>query len=320
MLMGQPRIFFTMARDGLMPKVFGRVHPKHRTPHIGTIIVGAIAAMLAGCSPVNVLGDLVSMGTLLAFATVCIGVLVLRRHAPGIAARVPRADAVAGLPARRASSACICSGSRSKMRWPLLLGWTVIGFLIYGFYGYRHSKLRLQRVITQGRRSRRPIAPRALAPAAGTLPRDDSHAQPAARPQDRFRRRRKHPRPEPAAHARALGYYRAGHRCRHRHRHLRGHRHGSSRTCRPGGAALVRHRGDLQRFQRAVLCRIRHTDPHFRQLLFLCLRLAGGSWRRGSSAGTWWPNTVFRRRRWPPAGPVTSPACSITWAFTCRRR
>jgi basic amino acid/polyamine antiporter, APA family len=141
MLMGQPRIFYAMSLDGLMPKTLGKVHPKHRTPYVGTIIVGVIAAVLAGMFPVDVLGDLVSMGTLLAFATVCIGVLVLRRTRPELprAFRVPMPWIICPLGA----AACLFLFWQAfAVRWPLLIGWTLIGFLIYGFYGYRHSKLR----------------------------------------------------------------------------------------------------------------------------------------------------------------------------------
>ena len=141
MLMGQPRIFYAMSRDGLMPKALGRVHPKHRTPYIGTIIVGVIAATLAGLFPVDVLGDLVSMGTLLAFATVCIGVMVLRHTRPELprAFRVPLYWIVCPLGA----AACLFLFWQAfAVRWPLLISWTVVGFLIYGFYGYRNSKLR----------------------------------------------------------------------------------------------------------------------------------------------------------------------------------
>jgi APA family basic amino acid/polyamine antiporter len=141
MLMGQPRIFYSMSRDGLMPKPLGKLHPKHRTPYIGTIIVGFIASVLAGLFPVDVLGDLVSMGTLLAFATVCIGVLVLRRTRPDLprAFRVPLVWLVCPLGA----VACLFLFWQAfEVRWPLLISWIVIGFLIYGFYGYRHSKLR----------------------------------------------------------------------------------------------------------------------------------------------------------------------------------
>jgi APA family basic amino acid/polyamine antiporter len=141
MLMGQPRIFYAMSRDGLIPKALGRVHPKYRTPYVGTIIVGVIAAGLAGLFPVDVLGDLVSMGTLLAFATVCIGVLVLRHTRPELprAFRVPIPWIICPLGA----AACLFLFWQAfAVRWPLLLSWTAVGFLIYGFYGYRHSKLR----------------------------------------------------------------------------------------------------------------------------------------------------------------------------------
>ena len=141
MLMGQPRIFYAMSHDGLMPKVFGKVHPKHRTPYIGTIIVGLIAAILAGLFPVGVLGDLVSMGTLLAFTTVCVGVFVLRHTRPEIprAFRVPLYWLVCPL---GALTCLFLFWQAFKTLWPLLIGWTVIGFAIYGFYGYRHSRLR----------------------------------------------------------------------------------------------------------------------------------------------------------------------------------
>jgi APA family basic amino acid/polyamine antiporter len=141
MLMGQPRIFFSMSRDGLMPKALGKLHPKHRTPYIGTIIVGFIAAALAGLLPVTVLGELVSMGTLLAFTTVCIGVLVLRHTRPELprAFRVPLPWVVCPLGA----AACLfLFWPVFAVHWRLLTGWTAFGFLIYGFYGYGHSKLR----------------------------------------------------------------------------------------------------------------------------------------------------------------------------------
>ncbi|HEX5960320.1 MAG TPA: amino acid permease [Rhodanobacteraceae bacterium] len=141
MMMGQPRIFYTMSQDGLLPKPFGRVHRKYRTPHLGTVIVGVIAAVLAGLFPVDVLGDVVSMGTLLAFATVCIGVLVLRRTRPELprAFRVPIPWLICPL------GAIVCLflfWQVFVVRWYLLVGWIVIGFLIYGFYGFRHSRLR----------------------------------------------------------------------------------------------------------------------------------------------------------------------------------
>jgi APA family basic amino acid/polyamine antiporter len=141
MMMGQPRIFFAMSRDGLMPKMFGAAHPKYRTPHKATVVVAILAALLAAFFPLGVLGDLVSMGTLLAFATVCAGVLILRRTRPELHRpfKVPMAPVicVAG------TLSCLALvGFMGWYNWALLGAWTVIGFLIYGFYGYRHSKLR----------------------------------------------------------------------------------------------------------------------------------------------------------------------------------
>lgn len=141
MLMGQPRIFYTMSRDGLLPKALGKVHKKYRTPHVGTVIVGMIAAVLAALFPVSVLGDLVSMGTLLAFTTVCIGVGVLRFTRP----QLKRAFRVPGFLLVCPLGAIICLylfWQAFEQRWKLFLVWTVIGFLIYGLYGYRNSKLR----------------------------------------------------------------------------------------------------------------------------------------------------------------------------------
>jgi len=140
MLMAQPRIFYTMSRDGLLPKLFGKVHPKYQTPYVGTIIVGIVACVLAGFMPLNVLGELVSMGTLLAFATVCAGVLVLRRTRPELPRpfRVPVAVVICPL----GVMACLyLFWQPFTEHWKLLVGWTVLGLAIYFGYGYRNSKL-----------------------------------------------------------------------------------------------------------------------------------------------------------------------------------
>lgn len=141
MLMGQPRIFYTMSRDGLLPELFSRVHPKFRTPHISTVIVGAIAATLAGLLPIGVLGDLVSMGTLLAFATVSVGVLVLRYTRPDLPRpfRVPWAPVVCVL---GALCCLILFGMAFRDNWQWMSAWIVLGMLIYFGYGYRRSRLR----------------------------------------------------------------------------------------------------------------------------------------------------------------------------------
>lgn len=141
MLMGQPRIFYTMAQDGLLPKFFAKVHPTFQTPYVGTLVVGIFAALLAGFLPIGLLGELVSMGTLLAFATVCIGVLVLRRTRPQLARpfRVPLAWLTCPL------GAIVCLYLFWKPfseHWHLMAGWTALGLLIYAGYGYSHSRLR----------------------------------------------------------------------------------------------------------------------------------------------------------------------------------
>ncbi|MBN8728450.1 MAG: amino acid permease [Xanthomonadales bacterium] len=141
MLMGQPRIFYSMAQDGLMPRAFAKVHRTHQTPYVGTIVVGVLAAALAGMFPVNVLGELVAMGTLLAFTTVCIGILVLRYTRPDLprSFRVPFVHAVSPLGA----IACLYLFWQAfSEHWRLMVGWTVIGMVIYFAYGYRNSVLR----------------------------------------------------------------------------------------------------------------------------------------------------------------------------------
>jgi len=141
MLMAQPRIFYSMSQDGLMPRLFGKVHPKYHTPYIGTVIVGVLAAVLAGLLPVGFLGDIVSMGTLLAFATVSIGVLILRYTRPNVPRpfRVPLAIVICPL---GFASCLYLFWQPFKEHWHLLVGWIAIGAVIYALYGYRHSKLR----------------------------------------------------------------------------------------------------------------------------------------------------------------------------------
>ena len=141
MLMAQPRIFYSMARDGLLPGLFGKIHPKYQTPYVGTVIVGVLACTLAGLMPLNVLGELVSMGTLLAFATVCAGVLVLRYTRPELARpfRVPAAILICPL----GVAACLYLFKQPFVEhWRIFVGWTVLGLVVYFGYGYRHSKLR----------------------------------------------------------------------------------------------------------------------------------------------------------------------------------
>lgn len=143
-IMGQSRIFFAMSQDGLIGRMFGRVHERHRTPHLSTLFVGFVAGALAGLLPIGVLGDLVALGTLLAFVTVCIGVLVLRRTRPDLPRpfRVPMAPVVCVL------GAAICFWLFVRVfedNWHWMIAWVIVGFLIYFGYGYRNSALRRDR-------------------------------------------------------------------------------------------------------------------------------------------------------------------------------
>jgi APA family basic amino acid/polyamine antiporter len=140
-MLGQPRIFLAMADDGLLPPSMRKVHPKYRTPHIATAITTVLAAVIAGVFPLNILGELISMGILLAFTGVCIGVLVLRYTKPNLQRpfRVPVAHVTCVL------GALICGGITyflPRETWLLFLIWSIIGFSIYGLYGYRNSRMR----------------------------------------------------------------------------------------------------------------------------------------------------------------------------------
>ncbi|HKS54910.1 MAG TPA: amino acid permease [Steroidobacteraceae bacterium] len=142
-MLGQPRIFLAMADDGLLPKSMSKVHPKYRTPHVATMITTIFAAAIAGLFPLNILGELISMGILLAFTGVCIGVLVLRYTKPNVQRpfRVPMAPVTCVL------GAVICGGITYWLpheTWLLFLIWSIIGFSIYAFYGYRNSRLRAE--------------------------------------------------------------------------------------------------------------------------------------------------------------------------------
>ena len=140
MLMGQPRIFYTMSKDGLLPPVFGRVHPKFRTPWLATLLTGAAAMACAALLPIGLLGELVSIGTLLAFAIVCAGVLVLRRTDPDRPRpfRVPLSPLVPIL----GIAACLyLMIGLPPDTWARLIVWMALGLVIYFVYGRKRSKL-----------------------------------------------------------------------------------------------------------------------------------------------------------------------------------
>jgi APA family basic amino acid/polyamine antiporter len=141
-LLGQTRIFFTMSRDGLLPPVFASVHPRFRTPHLSTILTGSIIAVVAGVTPIAVLGQLVSIGTLLAFVLVSVGVIVLRRTEPDL----PRPFRTPGVPFVPAAGAIICLAQMIGLplaTWERLIIWLVAGLIVYVAYGRRHEARRL---------------------------------------------------------------------------------------------------------------------------------------------------------------------------------
>jgi APA family basic amino acid/polyamine antiporter len=141
MIIGQPRIFMIMGRDGLLPPVFTSIHPKHRTPHINTVITGVGIALLAAVFPLDILGELTSMGTLIAFAAVCAGVWILRRTQPNL----PRPFRIKFAPLICLAGIVSCMILLSTMtahNWALMIGWTLFGLVVYFGYGYRHSRLR----------------------------------------------------------------------------------------------------------------------------------------------------------------------------------
>lgn len=143
LMLGQTRIFYSMAKDGLLPW-FDRVHSKHQTPHIATVITAVFVAICAGCMPMTLVGELVSIGTLLAFVLVCLGVVVLRKTHPNIPRpfKTPAAMIVGPLGA----IACLWVMSGLPLdTWIRLIVWLMIGFVVYFTYGVKNSKLRAQK-------------------------------------------------------------------------------------------------------------------------------------------------------------------------------
>lgn len=140
MLMGQPRIFYSMSKDGLLPPSFSKVHPKYKTPHITTILTGAVAMIVAGLFPIGLLGELVSIGTLLAFVIVCGGVLVLRYKQPGLK-RPFKTPLFPLVPILGALSSLGLMYFLPIDTWIRLIVWMGLGIAIYYGYSRHHSKV-----------------------------------------------------------------------------------------------------------------------------------------------------------------------------------
>jgi APA family basic amino acid/polyamine antiporter len=137
---GQSRIFWVMAEDGLLPAWFAQIHPRFQTPYITTLVTGIAVAVVAGLVPIHILGELVSIGTLLAFVLVCLGVLRLRRTHP----EMERPFRTPWVPLTPALGALVCLAQMVGLpgdTWIRLIIWMVVGLLIYFLYGFWHSEL-----------------------------------------------------------------------------------------------------------------------------------------------------------------------------------
>ena len=143
--LGQPRIFFAMSRDGLLPKFFSKVHPKYKTPHVGTIITGVGVGVTAMFTSLDEMVDLTNIGTLFAFILVCIGIMILRVKEPDRerAFRVP-GGRIGGfiIPTLGVISCLGLAYYLPPKSWMRFVAWLAIGLAFYAIYGYRHSRLR----------------------------------------------------------------------------------------------------------------------------------------------------------------------------------
>jgi APA family basic amino acid/polyamine antiporter len=148
MLLGQPRIFYSMSKDGLLPAVFSAVHPKFRTPWLASAVTGVAAMVFAGLLPIGLLGELVSIGTLFAFAIVCAGVLVLRYTDPEIR-RPFRTPLVPFVPIAGILACFYLMLGLPVDTWARLIIWMALGLAIYFLYGRSHSKV--QQAAARGR-------------------------------------------------------------------------------------------------------------------------------------------------------------------------
>jgi APA family basic amino acid/polyamine antiporter len=139
--LGQPRIFFSMARDGLLPRVFAKVHPKFKTPHVTTILTGVVVGLFAAVMSIDEMVDLTNIGTLFAFVLVCVGIIILRYKDPGRHRpfRVPFGAWL--LPTCGAVSCLFLMYYLPPTSWWRFVAWLMIGLAVYLSYSYTRSEI-----------------------------------------------------------------------------------------------------------------------------------------------------------------------------------
>lgn len=140
MLLGQSRVFYSMSKDGLLPKIFSEIHPKYKTPVKGNFVILILVALFAGFVPGNVVGHMTSIGTLFAFMLVCLAVIILRKKAPDM----PRQFKTPWVPIVPILGIITCGAmifGLGAENWIRLGVWLVLGFIVYFAYGKKHSKL-----------------------------------------------------------------------------------------------------------------------------------------------------------------------------------
>jgi APA family basic amino acid/polyamine antiporter len=146
MLLGQSRVFFSMSRDGLVPKIFSNVHPKYRTPYKSNLVFFVLAGLFAGFIPADVVGEMTSIGTLFAFILVCIGVWIMRVKNP----EVPRQFKAPAYKLTATIGIIVCAAMIFGLgwtNWARLIGWLIIGLFIYFSYSIKNSRLRKGKVV-----------------------------------------------------------------------------------------------------------------------------------------------------------------------------
>ena len=140
MLLGQSRVFYSMSRDGLVPKVFSEVHPKYRTPYKSNLLFFVFTAVFGAFIPGDIVGEMTSIGTLFAFILVCAGVWIMRYKRPDL----ERGFTVPALPFVAIAGMLVCGAmiyGLGKANWLRLIAWLAVGLILYAVYGRKHSQL-----------------------------------------------------------------------------------------------------------------------------------------------------------------------------------